>query len=68
MFVHVGEFFEQKIQEMIVRIDTKKISPMLSLHDEVLVSDHVRDDADREKRETFEQFEDGDEHQTARTF
>jgi len=66
--VDVGEFFEKKIQVVIVGIDAKWVDPMLCFGDEVLVGEHVDGDADGEEGEAFEEFEGGDEHEAAGVF
>lgn len=68
VLVHCGQSFEQEIQKMIMGINAEKIGPMLCLHDKILIGEHVRSDADGEKQESFEKFERGDEHKTARMF
>jgi len=66
--VHVRELFEQKMQVVIVGINAERVHPMLRFGDEVLVGEHVNGDANGEKREAFEEFECGDEHEAAGVF
>lgn len=66
--IHGGQFFEQEIQVVIVGIDAEEVRPMLGLHYQILVGEHMDGDAHGKKHKTFEKFEGGDEHQTARAF
>ena len=66
--VDVGEFFEEQMEVVIVRVDAEEVDPMLGFGDEIFVGEHVNRDADCEKGEAFEKFEGGDEHEAARMF
>ena len=66
--VDVGEFFEEQVEVVIVGIDAEEVDPMLGFGDEVFVREHVNSDANGEKRESFEEFEGGDEHEAAGMF
>jgi hypothetical protein len=46
--VHIGELFEKNIQVVIVRVNAKKVSPVLRFDDKVSVDKHVNGDADSE--------------------
>jgi len=66
--VDVSEFFEEEMKVVIVRVDAEEVDPMLRFGDEVFVGEHVNGDADCEERESFEEFESGDEHEAAGMF
>src|SRR3974377_465273 len=62
--VDFGDPFHKPKQVVVVRVDAEKIDPVGNCRGEVPVQEMKRAESDEEKRGCFDEFVDGDQHET----